>query len=67
MPKNIAIWLVIGGIGADLIDAFTTASGTSGGVLYGPNGYLKGMTFGKFTLGEAVAAVGAGMLFINKV
>ena len=67
MNKNLAIWLVIGGIGADLIDMLTTAKGASGGVLYGPTGFLKGMTFGKFTAGEAVAAVGAIILFTKEV
>jgi hypothetical protein len=67
MSDKLAIWLVIGGIGVDLIDMITTAKGTSGGVFYGPNGYLKGLAFGKFTAGEAVAAVGAGMLLLKKV
>jgi hypothetical protein len=65
MSKKWALWLVIGGLGVDLVDAFTTKSGSSGGFLYGPTGVLKGMSYGKLTIGEIAAMVGAAILFFD--
>jgi len=65
MSKQVALWLVIGGLAVDLIDALTTKPGAAGGVLYGTNGFLKGMSYGKLTAGEIVAMIGAAFLFFK--
>lgn len=61
-------WLVIGGLAVDLVDAFTTKSGTAGGVFYGPNGYLAQFNTslpGGLHPGELAAMVGAGFMFMH--
>lgn len=65
MSKHWALWLIVGGLGVDLIDTVTTKPGASGGILYGPTGYLKGMSYGKLTVGEIAAMVGAAVLFFK--
>lgn len=65
MSKHWALWLIVGGLSVDLIDTFTTPAGASGGVLYGPTGVLKGLSYGKLTAGEIAAMVGAAVLFFD--
>lgn len=66
LSKKTALYLVVGGLALDVIDAFTTKAGTSGGALYGPTGPLAKLSYGKFTAGELVAIVGAIFLFMDK-
>lgn len=65
MNKHFALWMVVGGLAVDLVDMLTTKKGETGGMLYGANGYLKGLSFGKVTVGEGVAMVGAAILFLK--
>ena len=68
LGKHWAMWLVIIGLGADVLDAFTVKPGATGGVLYGSGGMLAGIQSkipGKFTVGEFVAIIGALFLLFD--
>lgn len=41
MKMHWAHWLILGGLGADLIDAVTTKPGATGGALYGAGAPLS--------------------------
>lgn len=66
MNKKWALYLAVGGLAVDLIDTVTTKPGASGGLLYGPTGILKGLSYGKLTAGEIAAMVGVGFLLFEK-
>ena len=68
MHKRWEMWLILGGLGINLIDAFTTPAGGSGGTFYGPSGILAStntMLPGNLKLGELMAMVGAGALLFT--
>lgn len=67
--KNWALWAVIGGLGIDVADALTAKAGTTGGIFYGPTGYLKSFNLalpGASTPGVAIAVIGAAGLAFNQ-
>lgn len=69
MKKHWALWLVIGGLGIDIVDALTTKTAGAGGLFYNStDGIFKGVTGlpGGLKLGELAASVGAGFLFMHK-
>ena len=62
------MWLVLGGLGIDLIDGLTTKAGAGGGALFGTGGPLAGINNaipGNINLGELLAMVGATFLFAH--
>ncbi len=68
MLKHWSFWFIIGGLGMDVLDAFTTQPGANGGVLFGPNGPLASINAsipGSLNLGEAIATVGAVGLWMK--
>ncbi len=66
--KHWPSWLIIGGLGLDLIDAFTTKAGATGGAVYGPGGFLASID-GKIPsihVGELAAMVGVAFHLLKK-
>lgn len=68
MKHHWAFWMIVGGLAIDLVDTLTSPAGQSGGVFYGSTGFLKTVNAsipGKFNTGEAIAIVGAGIMFMQ--
>ncbi len=60
-------WMVVGGLAADVIDAFTTQKG-GGGMLYGTGGVLSSFNTalpGGLKPGEMVAVVGVVLTMVK--
>jgi hypothetical protein len=67
-------WLIIIGLGVELIDGLTTPAGSSGGIFFGSTGFLNKQV-GSVSLAsvpvlhmdvaEAAAIVGAAFLFMH--
>ena len=69
--KHWYFWMIVGGLGIDLIDAFTTKTGANppGGLFYGGSGFLSSLNLnlpGQLTPGEVIAMVGAAGLATHK-
>jgi hypothetical protein len=63
MLKHWSSWLIVGGLGLDLIDAFTTKAGATGGAIYGPGGFLNSIDsqIPSIHIGEIAAMVGVAV------
>lgn len=70
MMKHWSFFLIVGGLGLDVLDTFTTRKGSDGGVIYGTGGLLAGLNNklpGAINIGELLAIVGvASMIFKHK-
>jgi hypothetical protein len=66
--KKYAVFITLGGLAVELIDAFTTKSGGTGGMFYGSGGYLASVN-AKLPMGlhagVAIASLGAVLLVVK--
>jgi len=70
MRMSVAMWMLIGGVAVDVIDALTNTGGLApAGKIYGPGGplnFLYEKTPAGLTPGLAVAGIGAVMVVAKK-
>jgi hypothetical protein len=62
MFNHWSVYLVVGGLALDVLDALTTKAGSDGGLVYGTGGFLRSVNQklpGVMNLGEVLATVGA--------
>lgn len=75
MKYHWSSWLIIGGLGLDLIDALTSSAGSTGGIVYGTSGFLNALDTSSLPLiganssihiGEVLAMVGVAIHLVQR-